>query len=95
MERSKSAWLYTYGGQKKSVIEKDKMYTENANRSSGDGIITYDNIENSEKNQIEIERIWNVRETWITKEWILGNKNIDRKRLFKLVNFVATKCPMD
>ena len=36
----------------KFVIEKDKMYTENANRSSGDGIITPDNMEPNPKNPI-------------------------------------------
>ena len=34
------------------VIEKDRMYTENANRSSGDGIITPDNMEPNPKNPI-------------------------------------------
>ena len=33
-------------------IEKDRMYTENANRSSGDGIITPDNMEPNPKNPI-------------------------------------------
>ena len=36
----------------KFVIEKDRMYTENANRSSGDGIITPDNMEPNPKNPI-------------------------------------------
>ena len=36
----------------KFVIEKDRMYTENANRSSGDGIITPDNKEPNPKNPI-------------------------------------------
>ncbi|SCI88581.1 HTH domain [uncultured Eubacterium sp.] len=36
----------------KFVIEKDKMYTENANRSSGDGVITPDNMEPNPKNPI-------------------------------------------
>ena len=36
----------------KFVIEKDSMYTENANRSSGDGIITLDNMEPNPKNPI-------------------------------------------
>lgn len=36
----------------KFVIEKDRMYTENANRSSGDGIITTDNMEPNPKNPI-------------------------------------------
>lgn len=36
----------------KFVIKKDKMYTENANRSSGDGIITPDNMEPNPKNPI-------------------------------------------
>ena len=36
----------------KFVIEKDRMYTENANRSSGDGIITSDNMEPNPKNPI-------------------------------------------
>ena len=36
----------------KFVIEKDRMYTENANRSSGDGIITPDNLEPNPKNPI-------------------------------------------
>ena len=33
-------------------IEKDRMYTENANRSAGDGIITPDNMEPNPKNPI-------------------------------------------
>ena len=33
-------------------IEEDRMYTENANRSSGDGIITPDNMEPNPKNPI-------------------------------------------
>ena len=36
----------------KFVIEKDRMYTENANRSPGDGIITPDNMEPNPKNPI-------------------------------------------
>ena len=36
----------------KFVIEKDRMYTENANRSSGDGIITPDNMEPNQNNPI-------------------------------------------
>ena len=36
----------------KFVIEKDRMYTENANRSLGDGIITPDNMEPNSKNPI-------------------------------------------
>lgn len=36
----------------KFVIEKDRLYTENANRSSGDGIITPDNMEPNPKNPI-------------------------------------------
>ena len=36
----------------KFVIEKDRMYTENANQSSGDGIITPDNMEPNPKNPI-------------------------------------------
>ena len=36
----------------KFVIEKDRMYTENANWSSGDGIITPDNMEPNPKNPI-------------------------------------------
>lgn len=36
----------------KFVIEKDRMYTENANRSSGDGIITPDNMEQNQNNPI-------------------------------------------
>lgn len=36
----------------KFVIEKDRMYVENANRSSGDGIITPDNMEPNPKNPI-------------------------------------------
>lgn len=36
----------------KFVIEKDRMCTENANRSSGDGIITPDNMEPNPKNPI-------------------------------------------
>lgn len=36
----------------KFVIQKDRMYTENANRSSGDGIITPDNMEPNPKNPI-------------------------------------------
>lgn len=36
----------------KFVIEKDKMYTENANRSSGEGVITPDNMEPNPKNPI-------------------------------------------
>ena len=36
----------------KFVIEKDRMYIENANRSSGDGIITPDNMEPNTKNPI-------------------------------------------
>ena len=36
----------------KFVIEKDRMYTENANRSSGDGIITPDNMEPNTNNPI-------------------------------------------
>lgn len=35
-----------------AFIEKDRMYTENANRSSGDGIITPDNMEPNPKNPI-------------------------------------------
>ena len=35
-----------------TIIEKDSMYTENANRSSGDGIITLDNMEPNPKNPI-------------------------------------------
>lgn len=35
----------------KFVIEKDRMYTENANRSSGDGIITPDNMEPNQNNR--------------------------------------------
>ena len=36
----------------KFVIEKDRMYTENASRSAGDGIITQDNMEPNPKNPI-------------------------------------------
>lgn len=36
----------------KFIIEKEKMYTENANRSAGDGIITPDNMEPNPKNPI-------------------------------------------
>ena len=36
----------------KFVIEKDRMYIENANRSAGDGIITPDNMEPNPKNPI-------------------------------------------
>ena len=36
----------------KFIIEKDRMYTENANRSVGDGIITPDNMEPNPKNPI-------------------------------------------
>ncbi len=36
----------------KFVIEKDKMYVENANRAIGDGIITPDNLEPNPKNPI-------------------------------------------
>ena len=47
-ELLRSAGSYTA----KFVIEKDRMYTENANRSSGDGIITPDNMEPNPKNPI-------------------------------------------
>lgn len=36
----------------KFIIEKEKMYTENANRSAGDGIITPDNMEPNPQNPI-------------------------------------------
>lgn len=36
----------------KFVIEKNRMYTENASRSAGDGIITPDNMEPNPKNPI-------------------------------------------
>lgn len=43
---------FTSSYRAKFVIEKDRMYTENANRSSGDGIITPDNMEPNPKNPI-------------------------------------------
>jgi len=36
----------------KFVIQKDKMYTENANRSTGEGTITPDNLEPNPKNPV-------------------------------------------
>ena len=39
-------------GEEGFYLEKDRMYTENANRSSGDGIITPDNMEPNPKNPI-------------------------------------------
>lgn len=34
------------------VIEKDRMYVENANRATNDGLITVDNLEPNPKNLI-------------------------------------------
>ena len=47
----------------KFVIEKDRMYTENANRSSGDGIITPDNMEPNPKNPISSNLIFTAAST--------------------------------
>ena len=50
-----NTWIhreFTSSYTAKFVIEKDRMYTENANRSSGDGIITPDNMEPNPKNPI-------------------------------------------
>ena len=44
----------------KFVIEKDRMYTGNANRSSGDGIITPDNMEPNPKNPIIADFFRNI-----------------------------------
>lgn len=43
---------YTSSYQAKFVIEKNKMYTENANRASQNAVITPDNMEPSPKNPI-------------------------------------------
>ena len=51
----------------KFVIEKDRMYTENANRSSGDGIITPDNMEPNPKNPIIVREGSNRKGRWVIK----------------------------
>lgn len=43
---------YSSSYQAKFVIEKDRMYVENANRSTHDGLITPDNMEPNPKNPI-------------------------------------------
>lgn len=41
----------------KLVIEKKRMYTENANRSAGDGVITPENMETNQTNDYILEEV--------------------------------------
>ena len=69
----------------KFVIERDRMYTENANRAISDGIITPDNLEPNPKNPIIAAFFRNI--------WLADELGSGVRRLYRYVPRYSGKNP--
>lgn len=69
----------------KFVIEKDRMYTENANRAMSSGIITPDNLEPTPKNPIIAAFFRNI--------WLADELGSGVRRLYRYVPLYSGKDP--
>jgi len=69
----------------KFIIEKDKMYTENANRAVSSGVITPDNLEPNPKNPIIAAFFRNI--------WLADELGSGVRRLYRYVPRYSGKTP--
>ena len=69
----------------KFIIEKDRMYTENANRAVGSGVITPDNLEPNPKNPIISAFFRNI--------WLADELGSGVRRLYRYVPLYSGKEP--
>jgi ATP-dependent DNA helicase RecG len=69
----------------KFIIEKDRMYTENANRAESGGVITPDNVEPNPKNPIIAAFFRNI--------WLADELGSGVRRLYRYVSRYSGKPP--